>query len=618
MGEKKQENTTSERSWGQAVSDVAGGILSGMAKAGKYGAIAGGLEAALNTEEFQAAKNKRVTAARLAEAQLRGQQLSNDAKERMLRWSEEDRELDKESKKTRVESEKIDLENKREDQPVRRKLNKQKVEEGELLNEGRRIANQTNLLRLREMQNQAFTRNYRNDENSFVAKIGQDVGVDGLNLTGQAIFNNSTGLKETSQLYAVWKAFNRSLEEGKFAVEQAGMIFEDDPSGKSFGFIISSDGKRRITLDEKTLRGMTQKAATDMRYDLTAAIALGGDARNMNDYYLKNVLPGTDRIFGSYGSAVKAHRDFINGNQYEVVRLPDGTKKTFSKPRFSEADKLGHVLSVNVSAAILDGKISPEEERVLTPLFASYVKKFGGSVIFGKDIATTKVKLQDGTEVGLPQFANALKERDVVMHEWQRHLKSLKAGNGNGEGGGEQVKPLTQEEMNYYIKSYGEEFLALDPEVANKIKMVEASILNTAYELGVHLQDENRKGYINPKATLSELAEMADEEKKIFDKFGMGSIAKRGQFRLLYEKRKAAEEERSNTKVEQRSSKASEELKDAAKKASGSWFTRSFASGPMYDAASSMALTARRSKEKKEQAQKDKNSATRKLEQKGK
>ena len=597
MEEKKQENTTSERSWGQAISDVAGGILSGMARGGKYGAIAGGLEAALNTEEFRDAKDRRVRAARIADAQLRGQRLSNEMKERQLKWSEEDRELDKESKKTRVESEKIDLQNKRDDQPVRRELNKQRVEEGKLLNEGRRISNQQNLLRLREMQDLTFKRNYQRDENSFVAKIGKDVGADGLNLTGQAIFKNSIGLKETSQLYAVWRAFNRSPEEGKYAVEQAGMIFEDDPSGKSFGFIVSSDGKRRITLDEKTLRGMTQKAATDMRYDLTAAIALGGDARNMNDYYLKNVLPGTDRIFGSYGSAVKAHRDFINGNQYEVVRLPDGTKKTFAKPRFSEADKLGHVLSVNVSAAILDGKISPEEERVLTPLFASYVKKFGGSVIFGKDIATTKVKLQDGTEVGLPQFANALKERDVVMHEWQRHLNSLKAG--NGEGGGEQVKPLTQEERNYYIKSYGEEFRALDPEVANKIKEVEASILNKAYELGVRLQDENKKGYINPQATLSELAEMADEEKKIFKSAGMESLAKRGQFRLLYEKRKAEEAEDTHSKIEQKSKKTSEEMSNAAKSANGSWFTRSFAAGPMYNAASNMAFIAKQGKKKK-------------------
>lgn len=618
MEEKKQENTTSERSWGQAISDVAGGILSGMARGGKYGAIAGGLEAALNTEEFRDAKDRRVRAARIADAQLRGQRLSNEMKERQLKWSEEDRELDKESKKTRVESEKIDLQNKRDDQPVRRELNKQRVEEGKLLNEGRRISNQQNLLRLREMQDLTFKRNYQRDENSFVAQIGKDVGADGLNLTGQAIFNNSVGLKETSQLYAVWRAFNRSPEEGKYAVEQAGMIFEDDPSGKSFGFIVSSDGKRRITLDEKTLRGMTQKAATDMRYDLTAAIALGGDARNMNDYYLKNILPGTDRIFGSYGSAVKAHRDFINGNQYEVVRLPDGTKKTFAKPRFSEADKLGHVLSVNVSAAILDGKISPEEERVLTPLFASYVKKFGGSVIFGKDIATTKVKLQDGTEVGLPQFANALKERDVVMHEWQRHLNSLRSGNGNGEGGEAQLKPLTQAEREYYIRSYGDEFRALDPQVANKIKEVETSVLNKAYELGVQLRDKNKKYYINPKATLSDLAEMADEERKIFKDAGMESIAKRGQFRLLYENRKAEEAERSNTEVEQRSSKASEEMGDAAKKANGSWFTKSFAAGPMYNTASNMARIAQRSKKKKEQAQKDKNSATRKLEQKGK
>lgn len=403
---------SNERSWGQALSDVAGNMLAAGARGGGTASVLlSGIDAGLNTENFQSQKQKRVNAVRLAELQLENQELANqrlmqlnERDAELHQWRKEDRPLQREGLETELEGKKYDTEN-------------------------RKTVRDINLLRLQQAQLNAWNNNAQNEINAFKNNLKNAVGYDALNFTGQTIYDNSSGVNEMAEAAAILKAFDRSPEEGKALISKTGWSFEEDKSGKSRGFIVSPDGNTRITADDKSLKALMAKAKEDMKNDLAASMAMGSDAMTLEQFAVKNILsaPGTEQVFGSYGSALGAYKRFVNGQTYDVETTPDGRKKTMTRERFTREEKLGHVLSRSLSSAILDGKITQQEQAVLTPLFAASVKKFGAEVIFGQDAATSKVRMRDGSEVPLVKFAQDLAERDVISAEWRRNVAAINA-----------------------------------------------------------------------------------------------------------------------------------------------------------------------------------------------
>jgi hypothetical protein len=505
-----------ERSFGEVVSDVTGGILSGMANNGKYGALGGGMSALFNTDQFQRQKQKEINAAKREELDIKEREQRIAHNEMAMQHAKEDRPLERKNKEIAVDNANI----------IRNK----------------------NLLALQNAQELSWDNNVKKDIDFFNNQLKRNVGFDDLNFPGQAIFNNAPGIQQTAEAYALLRAFDRDPAEGMWILKNMGWGYEDDSSGGSRGIIISPDGKMRIPANDQNIRTMMKQAIDNMKNDLRACYALGADATSIDQFAIKNVLSqgNVDKVFGSYGSALGSYNRFLN------QKTKDG------KDVFSKEEKLGHSLARSLSSAILDGKISQQEQAVLTPLFAASLKKFGAEVIFGKDVSTSKIKLQDGTEVSLVKFAQDINQRDVIMGEWKNYVKGvaqqkalqqakMKASLAGSEDAKADEK-LSDDDLKRYTLSYGSEFVKLPQDVQVKIKKAENNIDNVALDLGMISKSGNGKFIIKKDATLADLKQMKDEEDAIFKKFGMESIAPRGQWNLLYQQHKAEEDEKSARK----------------------------------------------------------------------
>jgi hypothetical protein len=575
---------TKERSFGEAVSDVAGGILSGMANNGKYGAIGGGLGALFNTEQFQRQKQKEINAAKRDELDIKERELRIANNEMAMQRAKEDRPLERKNKEIAVDNANI----------IRNK----------------------NLLALQNAQELSWDNNVKKDIDFFNNQLKRNVGFDGLNFTGQAIFNNASGIQQTAESYALLRAFDRDPAEGMWILKKMGWGYEDDSSGGSRGIIISPDGKLRIPANDQNIRTMLKQATDNMKNDLRACYALGADATSIDQFAIKNVLSqgNVDKVFGSYGSALGSYNRFLN------QKTKDG------KDVFSNEEKLGHALARSLSSAVLDGKISQQEQAVLTPLFAASLKKFGAEAIFGKDVSTSKIKLQDGTEVSLVKFAQDINQRDVIMGEWKNYVKGVAQQKAQQQAkmkaalaGYEDAKAdekLADDDLKRYTLSYGSEFVKLPQDVQVKIKEAENDIDNVALDLGMISDSGNGKFIIKKDATLADLKQMKDEEDAIFKKFGMESIAPRGQWNLIYQQRKAEEDEKSAKKSAEKHKKNSESLRNAEKKSRGNLFTMAFGSGALNRAASTSAVLEHRNRKKMTDSQNTSKTAKSKLENK--
>lgn len=422
MAEENKKNTQvseNERSWGQAFEDVAGNTLSAIADGkGVLPTIASGLEAGLNTEQFQEKKNARTRAARLADLQLQ--------------QAEANLERTRQSNKHNALIFPEQLEQ-------ARQQTKQSQQ--------RTASNDIALQNARLQQQNLWYQQGEEEEKRFKDTIYQKIGYNNLNLYGQAILDNSENLNALADATAIMKAYSRSDEEGDYLLSKTGWKRTATEDGKNI--LVSPDGKLQFDASDAGLKKIMGDIQSKLKDDIAAGYIMGGDSTSLEQFATKTILeqPGTKNTFGTYGNAVGAYNNFLNGN------ISVGQGKV--APRFSKEEKLGHLLSRTLQGAIIDGKISQQEMAQLTPLFAMTVKKMGGEVLLGNDVATTKVKLASGVEVPLTKFANDIAQRDTVMTEWNKHCQEVQYNNAlkaykmakakaeaeNAAGMGEEGKP---------------------------------------------------------------------------------------------------------------------------------------------------------------------------------
>jgi hypothetical protein len=220
-----------------------------------------------------------------------------------------------------------------------------------------------------------------------------------------------------------------------------------------------------------------------------------------------------------------------------------------------------HTLNVSLGAALEDNKFNDAEKTTLLPQVQQMIKTLGGELKIGDTVENTTVVW--GRNQGYAQtytikdfLHTVLRDKDVITPLFGEHLQILaqKMKNnqlGSGNGSGENVeaeKRLTKDELSRYTEIYGSAFPKLPPDIQAKIKLAENAIDNAAYDLGMVFSGKDEKTYYRNDISLNDIKLMADEERAIFKKFSMESIAPRGKWNLMYNERKNASEAEKNTR----------------------------------------------------------------------
>jgi hypothetical protein len=179
----------------------------------------------------------------------------------------------------------------------------------------------------------------------------------------------------------------------------------------------SKDGKF-LAFNRETLSKLAEKIMPQLRNGLKAAYTLGTDAQTMDQLSTKNMLMDkkTQSVYGSPNSGVNYGQAL--GDYEELLE----------KGGFTDLQKITHLLSRTLQAAMVDGNISQIEMQILLPQFQAYMKDMGCEVMSPDgSIGNAKVKLGNGTEMSLIKFADGLKERDVIMGQWNTLLDAKSA-----------------------------------------------------------------------------------------------------------------------------------------------------------------------------------------------
>lgn len=501
---------TKERTWGEATEDVASNMLDSIAGGGNViQIVASGVQAAANTHGYQAKKAKQISEAQKAELEV-SMMKNRDALLHMARLhTEEDRPYQQQILQNNAEKSNIDLENAK----LGLAQNKQ--------------ASANNLLKMKHQQEEMYRAGWQKDEEVFKSGIKNAIGYDGLNIFAQGIVDNSFGIDALADANTIVRAFLRSPEEGKAALREQGDWEYDEKNNR----IVSTDGKLAFGTDEKSLSGLMKKVNELAKQDIAAAMTLGQDAQTMEQFALKNVLLKGDvgKVFGSYGSAYGAYQKFVNAKNIQT----DGKRVIGSTDKYSKAEKLGHVLTVGLKAAVIDNQISQVEQQTLAPLMAAYVKKFGAEVQFGKTADDTFIKRQDGSKVPLKDFVKGLEERDVIGADWKNYVAQVN----------QTVKKNEQKEsiadMTASLgRRYGDGVYKLNDEQLSELKQV--SDMTDAYALTFNIAEKGNNGNIVvPKnVALSSLQKLAELEKTKLDGFGL-----KGFWEAEYERRKVLDDD---------------------------------------------------------------------------
>jgi hypothetical protein len=501
---------TKERTWGEATEDVASNMLDSIAGGGNViQVVASGVQAAANTHGYQAKKAKQISEAQKAELEV-SMMKNRDALLRMARlYTEEDRPYQQQILQNDAENSNIELENAK----LGLAQNKQ--------------ASANNLLKMKHQQEEMFRAGWQKDEEVFKNGIKNAIGYDGLNIFAQGIVDNSFGIDALADANTIVRAFIRSPEEGKAALREQGGWEYDEKNNR----IVSTDGKFAFGTDEKSLSDLMKKVNELAKQDIAAAMTLGQDAQTMEQFALKNVLLKGDvgKVFGSYGSAYGAYQKFVNAKNIQT----DGKRVIGSTDKYSKAEKLGHVLTVGLKAAVIDNQISQVEQQTLAPLMAAYVKKFGAEVQFGKTADDTFIKRQDGSKVPLKDFVKGLEERDVIGADWKNYVAQVN----------QTVKKNEQKESIVDMiaslgRRYGDAVYKLNDEQLSELKKV--SDMTDAYALTFNIAEKGNNGNIVvPKnVALSSLQKLAELEKTKLDGFGL-----KGFWEAEYERRKVLDDD---------------------------------------------------------------------------
>ena len=424
-------NKPRERTFGEAAGDVAGNILSALANGGRGLAVLGaGLEAGLNTEAFQRKQRAIERADRMAEYEEEGKKLANIAAAQGIQHG-------KNAEKRADESHR-----------------------NSLLDFG--IRAESNKIRLHKAWETASSSRSK----QIVDAIKQRGGYANWNFGTQALFDNTQMAETFAEAATISEAYARSQAEGDFLLGTMGYKREKGTSGKEY-FVSPEGVKVDVSIDgqKKLYKEMQEKLLADLR----AANIAGTDSSDVISYVLKNTINNKEAsaAFGPLGGVMTAYQQYLaNGN-------------------FTAADKVGHLLSRTLQYALDDGKISTEEQKQLMPIFASYVKKMGGEVLWGQTAEDTRVRLGDGSEVKLNQFKEQLKNRDKIAFGWNATVqdaiikRAVAAKKGAG-GNGEENENKNEEALYQADALYGDVFAGADSkkqqEVAEALIKFEASV----------------------------------------------------------------------------------------------------------------------------------------------
>jgi hypothetical protein len=432
----KEENQ--ERSFGEAVADITDSSLRTIANGGStLQVLASGGLAALNTESFQAEKKKRANAARLAELEIqqREQNLQQDAE--TYEYEKNMRPLRRRSAELGVQSLQQNLQqgkarfqheqemwqydkDKAEHEKSARDFEKTLWSDTARASKARADSEEAragmNLLAQQQAQQEVWRNDFEKNKKNLKKNIYKSVGYDALNIHAQDALDNSENLEAFMEASLIFRAYSQNDAEGDYLLREAGWLREEREDGT---YLISDAGDLQLKLDQNNIKNIMTQIQERMRDDIAAAKITGQDAASIEDYATKNVLnaPGISNIFGTDGAALASYRNVLE------TGIP-ATKDYPGRP-FTKAEIIGHQLSTSLQSAILDGKISEEEKKILTPLFAATVKQMGGEVLFGENIESTVIKRGDGSTVPLTTAAVDLARRDIVSAVWNAHVKDI-------------------------------------------------------------------------------------------------------------------------------------------------------------------------------------------------
>lgn len=459
----KVENKVNERSLGDAVSDVAGNMLSSLANGGKLlNVVAAGLEAGINTESFQQRKQARANAARLAEVQLQQAEANLE--------------------KTRLNNEQA-----KELAPLEKRLkmaqasNAEKT--GQIYDQTLEHNNAVNPLLVREKkakaENAEITLQFNKEKiwkNNFDAKkkqINEDLkknfGIDNLNFVAQTAFENSQARDAFEDITVIMGALKNDPEAAKYYAEDTGWKLSNDANGTPV--LTSPDGKKSFTADDAGLKKIFGETQKQLKDDITACNIIGKDAQSIGEATAKVILknPAVQQIYGTPGAAYSAYRDFLNRSGVDP-------KSGKARQVFSPEQKTWHSAHLLFRTAMEDNVFSPEEMQTLIPQAAQMIKVLGGTLKLGDSIDDTEVIW--GADGGLnhtyklKDFVNSvLTEKDVVsplFRETMRiNLNQQKKNQQGGENGGSGEQEMSDSVWAELSNTYGTAFDELSDDKQN-------------------------------------------------------------------------------------------------------------------------------------------------------
>lgn len=361
------------RSFGQVLSDIAVGALEGYAKGGGRGAIAGGILGGIRGED---------PARQIEQDNAR---LRNDLLKQQLQFNAESHQDTRELRKEQIANAR---------------------------NEKKQQALQFAALQRRSdaMQIEAWAKEYDNE----FQKIS-----DSLNLFGRTLLKNDPGYQGQKAAYVIMRAAETNPRLAQEAAARAGWNLQMD-GDKIVGLVANDGSNRSLKYDRSSMKMIMGFLNERFRNGITAAMALGQDAQNMEQFAIKNTLLDNKvkKVFTEangnvdYGSAYEAYYKFIRNNSKD----------------FSDADMIGHQLNITLQAALVDGAISQQEMAVLIPQVQARFKDLGCDIIAPDgNPKNAKVKFANGTEIDILKFAQGLKERDTVMSAWRADLAKIQA-----------------------------------------------------------------------------------------------------------------------------------------------------------------------------------------------
>jgi hypothetical protein len=484
------DNTTKDNdsSFFGGVKTFVDALINAKAQSGHPGALA--LQAVFSPDEYKKYEQQRANAARFAELQLQQAEADYAHRQAMNPLQQEGQRLSNLAARQRITSDRAAAARaeeqfgwQRENAEHERALRPLEIRGAEA--DARRAEAQAGAaeLGLEIAQQQAWSNNFIRDTEIARQNFNTQFGYDSLNFHGQAIFDNSSNLEALIDADVIMTAYNRSPEEGDYALRQAGWKREvrQDENGVSSEWIISDDGSLEMPLDDEHIQQVMTQIQKQLKDDIGAAYISGGDATSIEMFSAKRIIedPVSLEAFGTKGTVLGLYNNFLYGG----VPKEDGTMV----PRFSNAQIVGHQLSEALQLALIDEQITEEEKRVLAPLFAANIKKMGGEVIWGNSVDETFIRRGDGSQVGLRQLARDLPRYDDVAKAWQAYQSEIIAKMQSDEqtGEGEEENRLDKETWNMFASVYGSDFKDLTKteqvallDVAKAIKADEAYYAN--------------------------------------------------------------------------------------------------------------------------------------------